>query len=189
MAGLCHEVRRTSARLILSLAVIGPMLATFSSQKKMEYLTSKAVVGPVAFIAKTQKMWRVPAPGQSSVVDLSFIIRNSGHKFDLMDTIRIRIASPNGEQFKYDGGRNGTAAGVGMTNPLRGRYVVDRKASLVWNGSALRLIGSDGLGGIWYIDGLSTGEYVVSFEYAGDGNHGSWKGHVETPPMKIRITR
>lgn len=94
-----------------------------------------------------------------------------------------------------DGGRNGTRPGEFVSAPvLPGEMLlVTRDARLVWHSpDALRLIGSDGFGGIWYFDGLQTGRYRIQIVYE---NHSSmigelesiWTGFAESPAFEVVI--
>ena len=119
------------------------------------------------------RIWSAPAPGAETTIDLGLRITNRSNRavrFNRLDTVSMTLSDPDGAVLRMDGGRNAPRAAETVSNLLAPgeSLVIERSAKLLWlpDGSALRLIGSDGFGGVWYFDGLrrTTWEFRIAYE-------------------------
>jgi RNA polymerase sigma factor (sigma-70 family) len=111
-----------------------------------------------------------PESGATQPINLGLRITNRADKpqwFNLFDTIRIGLKSADGTPIRVDGGRNGTFPARPIQLAPGQSQTILRGGRLEWmkDGRSLRLIGSDGSGGIWHFDGLRPGKYRLRFEY------------------------
>jgi uncharacterized protein (TIGR03067 family) len=155
---------------LLSTKAAFAVVAKAKAVKKDRLAESKAVrVNGVDFQAVVQKQMATPAPGGALAVDLGLRITNRGKKpllFNLFDTIRPTLKSPQGKAFKNSGVRKRTAypapillpAGASKTFFWRGRLECPQ------GGGALRLVWADGTGMTFIFEGLGPGKYSLSFE-------------------------
>jgi hypothetical protein len=106
------------------------------------------------------------------------------------------LTTAEGESLFFDGGSNALKAGGMFSEAVAPNesLILWRRAELQWldEDQSLRLIGSDDLGGTWYIDGLSHGKYMLSFEYRNrlddkEDTGRVWRGRVHTVPLQITI--
>jgi hypothetical protein len=160
-----------------------------------EMTTSASI--PIEFRAIADRVVRVPAREHETPVRLALEIVNRGRQpyvFKRLDTIFITLIDSAGDTLRMDGGRNGTTAGAvhsGAIHPGRS-LTIDRTARLSWVDGALRLSGSDGFGGEWYIDGLAAGAYRIQMVYENRDETlvqgiPQWTGKALTQPREVRL--
>lgn len=155
-------------------------------------------VGEVEFKVVADSVFRVPAPGGETPVELALKITNRRKtpvRFKKMDTLFVTLTGPDGRKLLMDGGRDGTVPGETIS-PLVApgqSLLIDRTGRLLWAKDAtLRLIGGDGFGGIWHIDGLKRGKYQLQIEYenvqvSGSSGGTVWTGKAVTPPKEVEL--
>lgn len=165
---------------------------------EVELESQRSSVSQVEFHSVVEAVWSAPAPGNTSEVSLALWITNRGDKplrFKLIDTLRPHLQTAAGAGVLCTFARDFTSP-KGWFSPLlpRGQTLVaSLQAKLEWRtDNTLRLSGPDGFGGVWWFDGLHTGNYVFSFEYRSeieraDDNSPLWRGKVQTPGVVISI--
>jgi hypothetical protein len=126
-------------------------------------------------------------------VDIGFRISNPTKKdlvFNLFDTLDLSMQDADGKGLTTLGGRKATSPAPPVHVPAGKSKVVSWGAELEWvaEGKVLRLRGSDGSGGIWYVDDLKAGKYRVDLHYANEEkDDGSWLGEVQTETVEVEI--
>ena len=118
------------------------------------------------------RAWSAPDPGEETEIDLGLRITNRSNRavgFNRFDTVSMTLSNADGAVLRMDGGRNAPRASEPVSELLEPgeSFVIDRSARLAWraDGRTMRLIGSDGFGGVWYFDGLRRGTWRVQFVY------------------------
>ncbi len=158
-----------------------------------------SAVRGVVFEAVTDSIWHVPVVGETTRVTLALQITNRHHEpvcFSMFDTISIVIIASDGETLRMGGGRNRTGPGMAaVSRPVApgGSLLVSRAGDLIHRRQGgLRLIGSDGLRGVWYVDRLMFGTYQVQVVYESgrqDTIDGTpvWTGRAVTQPKEVTL--
>ncbi|MHC4954463.1 MAG: hypothetical protein ACYTGZ_11295 [Planctomycetota bacterium] len=152
----------------------------------------------VRFEVIADPVWTAPERGSTSRVAIALRITNGTReplRFNTLDTIRISLRAPDGQHLTMDGGRDGTAPGRPLSDPVAPgkRLEIDRSAHLAWTpGGTLRLQGDDGFGGVWYVDGLQQGRHELLIEYENRTTQGAdatgvWKGKRDVPSVAITL--
>jgi RNA polymerase sigma factor (sigma-70 family) len=163
--------------------------------KKNEDLVKSEPVraGGVDFQAVVQGKVTAPAPGGTEAVDLGLRITNRGAKplvFSLFFTVQPVLRSADGKMFGR--GRR--------SHQVYHRVQVDRgesktfyrRARLEWRkDGTLRLVTVDGVGLVWWFDGVRPGKYWLSYKYENatpkERGQPLWVGSVTTREAAFEI--
>jgi RNA polymerase sigma factor (sigma-70 family) len=157
------------------------MLAPIDSGPVRFQLAPKKLVGPQAesepvrvndvdFQAVIDPKCAAPASGERQLLELGLRITNGGNRslwFNVYDTLQPVLQTADGKRLTISATRLRTSlprpvlVGPGKTE------TIFRSPHLQWlpDTKTLRLIGPDGASGIWRVDGLTAGKYLVHFEY------------------------
>lgn len=143
-----------------------------SGDRKMQ-ISEPIQVNGASFEAIVDPVWKIPALSDTQGVMIHLVLRvmnqtSSGLYFNRFDTIRLNLMDAQGHSLQFDGGRNAVRPGEIISPLLMPQHHLDfsRNAQLIWTkDKALRLIGSDDFGGIWYFDGLKPGKYRLEIHY------------------------
>ncbi len=157
--------------------------------------------------------WLIPEnqPGANTPVQLGLRITNNTQtaiRFTRFDTLVPELVKPDGQTLQRDGGRNWTSMPTISDCPLvQPRETVNffLDAKLTWRNNKLQLGGSDGFGGIWFMDNLKPGMYQTRIWYSSwtPGPMGMyepktqtlipienlWKGSAATPFVEVRLVQ
>jgi hypothetical protein len=158
------------------------------------------VVNGARFRVLADREWMVPKPGKEYPIHLVLEITNVGkgkRRFNLFDTMYVRLADEHGNRFEWDGGRIHISPGHTVTPPLKKgeKYTFkDFDAKLRWDErGTLRLEGTDGFGGVWYYRDIARRKYLLSVEYANErvlnpnADVPLWMGRVKTNPLIVEV--
>lgn len=181
-----------------ALAVLTILLSSGSPAFSGDTIHSELVEDSVRFEVFADRSVVIPAPGESSRATITLRITNLGTRplqFRFVDTVWLSLTDPEGRLLPMDGGRDGTAEGKPLSDPVPpGSSVVrDYSTLLTWTRQmTLRLQGSDGFGGIWYVDGLNTGRHLLHVVYrnrisGGNDDIRIWTGEAALPAVEIKM--
>ena len=148
------------------------------------------------FSLLSDSVWKIPDKNSVTEIPLSIVITNNTQnsvELELMDALQISIFNSNGIELPMDGGRDGNLANAqAAASVAAGESItLKRNAKLQWlPGQSLRLQGIDGFGGIWYVDNLTSGKYVLEVIYKPSKNKAassaqSW--NINTMNKKINL--
>ena len=157
-----------STLLLLLLTSVGG--AAVPTTQPIAAATDPVRENGIEFQAVVQARWPIPAAGEKTEIQLGLKVTNRTEKvvqINLFDTVQIVLKDATGRSLPIQGGRDRTTYPDPRILAPAEAGTIARNASLEWlkNGDGLRIIGRDGTGGIWYIDGLKAGKYALSFEY------------------------
>lgn len=142
-------------------------------------------------------VWVTPAEKHETTIPLKLKVTNQTDKavqLDLFDTLNIQMKDAEGTELRMVATRDRSF----RPNPLtvdKGQIgTIDRTAKLQPLDEKLgqvRLVGSDGAGGIWYFDGLKPGKHTVRITYqnaeAGTKDVPIWVGKATTNELTVEI--
>jgi RNA polymerase sigma factor (sigma-70 family) len=155
---------------------------------------SKAVrAGGVDFQAMVQGKIIAPAPGGTEAVDLGLRITNHGDKplvFSLFFTVQPILRSADGKMFGR--GKRSHQGGFRINVEKRESETFYRRARLEWRkDGTLRLVAVDGVGLVWWFDGVKPGKYWLSYKYENatpsEGGQPLWVGSATTQEAAFEI--
>jgi beta-lactamase regulating signal transducer with metallopeptidase domain len=143
------------------------------------------------------RSWSIPPPGFQTPVNVGLRIANKSQtpwRFSRFDSLTLEMVGPDGKSLRQGGGRNGTWGKTQADAPLvkPGEYVtfvID--AALLWHGDELRLLGSDGFGGMRLLHDVKPGQYKVRILYHDHKAEleGSWPGPIATPFVEVTVAK
>ena len=152
----------------------------------------------IQFEVLADAIFSAPQRGERSLIDISLRItnhRDEALRFSSFDTITISLTDPEGRVLPADGGRDGTRPGTPLSSPVQPgeSLLMSRAAELVWTEETnLRLVGDDGFGGIWYVDGLRYGVHALRVSYQNRSSRGAgdtpiWTGKAIIPNLNVEV--
>jgi hypothetical protein len=123
--------------------------------------------GRIDFQAVAQGKIIAPAPGGTEAVDLGLRITNHGVKplvFSLFFTVQPILRSADGKMFGR--GRRSHQVDFRINVDKGESKTFYRRARLEWRkDGTLRLVAVDGVGLVWWFDGVQPGKYWLSYKY------------------------
>lgn len=145
---------------------------------------------PVEIALLADPQW---STGRRSSLSFRVRLTNRGsrpERFLLLDTIRFTIADASGRMLPGGAARDATRRAGMVSDPVvPGRALtVVREARLERSGaSSIRLVGEDGFGGQWWIDGLTLGDWRLQAHYENDAAGAPWRGRLSSRPVAVRL--
>lgn len=127
---------------------------------------------PIRLALTADRTWQAPSEGTQTPVSIAVVFTNisaSPYPLQPYGTTRLELAGPDGAVLAQGGGRNGSLPLPEVPELQPGQsFQLSMNAVLTWYAPApgvqpaLRLLGSDPLGGIWYYHGLGPGTYALA---------------------------
>lgn len=154
--------------------------------------------GKVIFELRSDSVWRVPSRGLHTEVPVVLEITNLEDvplRFPIMDKFRVSLQSSTGNVLMMEGGQDVLIPGNPISDPVQsgGKLLIDLNGQLGWRPDGrLEFILKDGLGSIWFIGPLTTGEYMLKMIYenleaSGTSDAEVWSGKAEIDAIPIQI--
>jgi hypothetical protein len=117
--------------------------------------------------------WHIPAAGEKSEVQLGLRITNRSAtwmQINVFDTIEMNFIGEHEKSLPVVMERDAAHVPEPVLLTSRESRTIYRNATLEWSrdGKSLRLVGSDGAGGHWHVDGLKEGQYTIHFSCEND---------------------
>ena len=151
---------------------------------------------PIEIAVTAEPTWN--APGTRAVpVRLRVRFANRGSRPErllLMDSVRFTLSDPAGHELPSGAARDATRRGPSASGPVApGRVLsLEREAWLERHGGGIRLVGEDGFGGRWWIEGLTLGDWRLRVRYDNEVGGAAaadapWRGRLVSRPRVVRV--